>query len=129
MVNARGIARVSMLAVGLGIGAAVASMPGMASADSSDWLSSIDTLVSGLSLAAAGTSGLDMAISIDGVSLMQSGTAYAYSGSNRDIAMATGAGDTAYAGRRCRQRPLPDRPRVLVLRSFFRVGDHHRRGK
>jgi hypothetical protein len=72
-------------------------MPGMASADSSDWLSSIDTLVSGLSLPAAGTSGLDMAISIDGVSLMQSGTAYAYSGSNGDIAMATGAGSTAYA--------------------------------
>ncbi len=97
MVNARDIARVGMLAVGLGIGAAVAAMPGTASADSSDWLSSIDNLASGLFFPAADTSGLDMAISIDGVSLMQSGTAYAYSGSSGDIAMATGAGSTAYA--------------------------------
>ena len=44
MVKARGLARLGMLAVGLGIGATVASTPGMASADtnaaaavSADW--------------------------------------------------------------------------------------------
>jgi hypothetical protein len=42
MVKARGLARLGMLAAGLGIGAAVASTPGMASADtnaavSADW--------------------------------------------------------------------------------------------
>jgi hypothetical protein len=52
MVNARGIACVGMLAVGLGIGAAVASMPAIASADSSDWLSSFDNLTSGLTIPA-----------------------------------------------------------------------------
>ena len=33
MIKARGLARLGMLAVGLGIGATVASTPGMASAD------------------------------------------------------------------------------------------------
>jgi hypothetical protein len=94
--KARGIAWLGILAAGLGIGAAVASTPGTASADSSDWLSSIDTLLSGFSFPAADTSGLNMAISFDGISL-QSGTAEAYSGANGDIAIATGAGSTAYA--------------------------------
>jgi hypothetical protein len=98
MSKAGGIARLGMLAIGLGFGAAVAALPGTASADSStDWLAAVDTLLGGAVLPAADTSGLNMAISIDGVSLMQSGTAFAYSGSNGDIAMATGAGDTAYA--------------------------------
>jgi hypothetical protein len=52
MVNARGIAGLGMLVVGLGIGAAVASMPAIASADSSDWLSSFDNLTSGLTILA-----------------------------------------------------------------------------
>jgi hypothetical protein len=97
MMNARGIARLGVLAVGVGIGAAVASIPGTASADSSDWLSSIDTLLSAAVPAADASSGLNMAISIDGVSLVQDGTAHAYSGTGGDIAMATGADSTAYA--------------------------------
>jgi hypothetical protein len=98
MSKAGGLARVGMLAIGLGIGAAVAALPGTASADSStDWLSAVDSLLGSAALPAADTSGLNMAISIDGVPLMQSGTAFAYSGTNGDIAMATGAGSTAYA--------------------------------
>jgi hypothetical protein len=46
MVNARGVARLGILAVGLGIGAAVASSPVIASADSStDWLSGLGDLL------------------------------------------------------------------------------------
>jgi hypothetical protein len=97
MVNARGIARVGMLAVGLGIGAALAASPGIASADSSDWLSSIDSLVSGLAAPAADTSGANMAISVDGVTLLQEGSAHAYSGTTGDIAIADGADSSAYA--------------------------------
>jgi hypothetical protein len=99
MVNAGGRARLGALTVGLGIGAAVAAMPGNAWADSStDWFSAIDTLLSGAAVPAAGsTTPLDIAISMDGVSLLQVGTAHAYSGTDGDIAMATGAGSTAYA--------------------------------
>ena len=87
-----------MVAVGLGIGMAVAALPGTAFADSStDWFSTIDALLGGAAAPAADASGLNMAVSIDGVTLLQSGTAFAYSGSNGDIAVATGAGDTAYA--------------------------------
>jgi hypothetical protein len=96
MGNARRFARLGVLAVGLGIGLAAAAMPGNAWADSStDWLSSIDTLLG--AVPAASSSGGNEAISIDGVTLLQEGSAHAYSGSNGDIAMATGAGDTAYA--------------------------------
>jgi hypothetical protein len=42
MIKARGLARLGMLAVGLGIGATVASTPGIASADSLDFQISID---------------------------------------------------------------------------------------
>jgi hypothetical protein len=76
MVSTRGIARMGMLAVGLGVGAAVAHSP-VASADSSsDWLSSIDSVLGGSALPAP-SSGLDMAISFDGYSLFQEGTANA----------------------------------------------------
>lgn len=85
-----------LLAVGLGIGAAVASMPGIASADSSDLLSSIDSLVSGLSAADVIT-GDNLAISVDGVSIVQEGSAHAYSGTDGDIAFASGADATATA--------------------------------
>lgn len=58
-----------LLAVGLGIGAALAATPGIASADAStDWLSSIDQLLGSLS-APATTSSLDMQVSIDGTDL------------------------------------------------------------
>jgi hypothetical protein len=76
MVGTRGIARLGTLAVGLGVGAAMAHSP-VASADSStDWLSSIDSLLSGGALPAP-SSGLDLAISFDGYSLFQEGSANA----------------------------------------------------
>jgi hypothetical protein len=73
MVSARGLARLGMLAVGLGIGAAVASTPGVASAD-------------------------DFQISIDGFDLFPTAgnTATAVSGMG-DIAIAFGAGSDATA--------------------------------
>jgi hypothetical protein len=73
MVNSRGVARLGMLAVGLGIGAAVASTPGVARAD-------------------------DLQISIDGMDLFSTvgNTASAYSGSG-DIAIAYGDGAHASA--------------------------------
>jgi hypothetical protein len=98
MVSTRAIARLGIVAVGLGIGAALASTPGIAAADSStDWLSSIDTLLAGGPLAAADTSAMNLAISIDGITLFQEGTAHAYSGPDGDFAIADGTGDYAYA--------------------------------
>jgi hypothetical protein len=89
MVKARGIARLGMLAVGLGIGAAVAS--GNAWADTStDWLSSLDYLAGGLPTSAADTSDLNLAISIDGATIFQEGTAHATTGTDGDIAFANG---------------------------------------
>jgi hypothetical protein len=99
MRGTRALARLGILAVGIGIGGAVASMPGIAAADSSsDWLSLVDVFLSGGALSAAdSTPELNLAISFDGMSLFQDGTAYAYSGPNGDIAIANGAGSTAYA--------------------------------
>jgi hypothetical protein len=99
MANARGIARLGMLAVGLGIGAAVAHSP-VASADTStDWLSSIDSLLSGGALPAS--SDLNLAISFDGYSLVSDGNAAAYTGTegngNYDLAIAYGDGASANA--------------------------------
>lgn len=87
-----------MLAVGLGIGGAIACIPGTAAADSStDWLSSVDSLLGGGAIPAAATSNLNLAISFDGATLFQEGSAEAYSGSGGDIAIANGAGADAYA--------------------------------
>ena len=101
MVNARRLGRLGMLAVGLGMGAAVAATPGIASADSStDWLSSIDSLLGGGALPALATppSGLDLAISFDGTSLFQSGTAHATTTPGAfGFAFADGAGANASA--------------------------------
>ena len=100
MANARGIARLGMLAVGLGIGVAVASSPGIATADSStDWLASIDSLVAGGGLPALATTTLDYQISIDGMDLFPTvgNTATATSGMG-DIAIAIGDGSKANAG-------------------------------
>jgi hypothetical protein len=88
MINVRVISRLGMLAVGLAIGAAAGSTPGLASADSSSdpysWLAGLD-----LSDPASSTSGLNFAISIDGYSLIQDGSAYADSTSG-NIAIAYG---------------------------------------
>jgi hypothetical protein len=93
MINVRVISRLGMLAVGLAIGAAAGSMPGLASADSSNdpysWLAGLD-----LSDPASSTSGLNFAISIDGYSLIQDGSAYADSTSG-NIAIAYGADSIA----------------------------------
>jgi hypothetical protein len=93
--NVRGMARLGVLAVGLGIGAAWAHMP-LASADtSSDWLSSIDGLLSGASPAPA--TPIDLFISFDGYTIYDGGgTAEAFTTTgDYSLAIADGAG--AYA--------------------------------
>jgi hypothetical protein len=96
MVNTR-FARLGMLAVGLGIGAAWAHTPVAAADSSSDWLSSIDGLLSG-ALPAADPSGLNLAISFDGMSLVQDGNATATTASGEyGLAIAYGDGATATA--------------------------------
>ena len=99
MVNVRRFGRLRMLAFGLGVGAAVASASGVAWADSStDWLASVDGLLSGTALPAS-SSGLDLAISYDGYSLVQDGNATAYTTTGEDgLAIAEGSGAYAYAG-------------------------------
>ena len=97
MVNVRGMARLGVLAVGLGIGAAWGQTP-VASADSStDWLSSIDQLLGRLSVPAADPAeALDMQVSIGGTLLFpyEDNTAIAMAGpGNIAIAM----GDNSYA--------------------------------
>ena len=95
-----GPARLGLLAVGLGIGAALASTPGVASGDSSaDWLSSIDQLLGGLSVSAADPAqALDMQISIGGTLLFPyvDNTAFAFAGPG-DIAIAIGNNSYASA--------------------------------
>jgi hypothetical protein len=98
MVNARAIARVGVLAAGLALGAAFASISGTASADSSDWLSSVDGGLSGLSVPADTASPLDIQISVNGTDLFSTAgnEATATSGQG-DIAIAYGDGATATA--------------------------------
>ena len=68
--NVRGTARLGVLAVGLGIGAAWAHMP-LASADSSgDAASTIDSLISGLP---AAPTPIDIDISFDGYTIYDGG--------------------------------------------------------
>jgi hypothetical protein len=95
MVNSRSLGRLGLLAVGLGIGAAVAYSPDAAADSSTDWLSSIDSLLGGGGLSAAPTD-LNLAISIDGHSLVSDGSATADSGTG-DVAIAYGANSTAVA--------------------------------
>jgi hypothetical protein len=96
IVNIR-FARLGMLAVGLGIWAAWAHTPVAAADSSSDWLSSIDGLLSG-ALPAADPSGLNLAISFDGMSLIQDGNATATTASGEfGLAIAYGDGATATA--------------------------------
>jgi hypothetical protein len=96
MTNAKVIGRLGMLAVGLGIGAAVVATPGIAIADST----AVDAAAfdpSALIDPAPAASGLDLAISIDGYTLLQEGSATAYSGTG-DVAIAYGNDATASAG-------------------------------
>jgi len=98
MKSTRALTRLGLLAVGLGVGAAFASMPAIASADtSSDWLSAVDSFLGSAAPAADTTPAMNLAISMDGVTLFQEGDATAASGSSGDIAIANGAGASAYA--------------------------------
>jgi hypothetical protein len=96
MVNARRLGQLGMLAVGLGIGSAMAATPGIASADNSQVVSSIDP--SGLFPAADPAQSLDFQISIDGTDLFPTvgNSATAVSGAG-DMAIAFGAGSQAIA--------------------------------
>jgi hypothetical protein len=82
-----------VVGVGLGIGAAVACTPGIASADSTadpfSWLGD-------LAVPAYAPSSLDLAISFDGYSLVQEGTATAITTSG-DYSLAIAYGDESYA--------------------------------
>ncbi len=81
MVNARRVGRLGMLAVGLGVGAAVASTPGIASADTVDPF---------------GFDFSNIAISYNGMSLIHEGSAVATTTAGTgDLAIADGAGAQA----------------------------------
>src|SRR5271163_5342055 len=91
--------RMGLLAVGLGIGAAPAFTPQIASADpSADPFSWADQVLSGLAVPADPTSPLDMQISISGIDLFSTvdNTATATSQFG-DIAVAIGNGADANA--------------------------------
>ena len=93
------IGRLSILANGLGIGAVLASLPGAASADSStDPLSWLDELVSGVSIPTQAASTLDMQISINGLDLFPTaGNTAVATSSLGNIAIAIGNGASANA--------------------------------
>jgi hypothetical protein len=101
--NAGGIARLGMLAVGLGIGATVAAVgcpPGIAFADTAadpfSWLAGLDPGdLSAAALPAA--SPLDLDISVDGFTLLDLGTGATATSGAGDIAIAFGAGSSATA--------------------------------
>jgi hypothetical protein len=95
MASTRGLARLAGLSVGLGIAAAVAQTPVVWADSSTDWLSSIDSLLSGGAVPAS-SSGLDMAISFDGISLVQDGTATAHTTAG-EFGLAIAEGSNAYA--------------------------------
>jgi hypothetical protein len=100
MNHAKAIGRLSILAVGLGIGAAAAATSPTAAADPgapANPLPLIPDLLVPLDAAAVPAAPMDIAISVDGIPLVQSGSAVADSGFG-DIAIAMGAGSTADAG-------------------------------
>jgi hypothetical protein len=95
MVNVHGMARLGVLAVGLGIGAAWAQTP-VASADaSSDWLSTIDSLLSGASPASA--TPIDLFISFDGYTIFDGGGSASAVTNSGEYGLAIAYGDDAYA--------------------------------
>jgi len=98
MKHATRVGRLAGLAVGLGIGAALAASPGTASADPASPVDAND--LAGASSAAADAQSFDpsnLAISVDGFTLYQTGTATATSGGLGDIAIADGANSEAIA--------------------------------
>ena len=95
MTNVHGMARLGVLAVGLGIGAAVAHAP-VASADSStDWLSTIDSLLSGASPAPA--TPIDLFISFDGNTIYDGGGSATAETTPGEFGLAIAYGDDSYA--------------------------------
>ncbi len=95
VVNVHGVARLGVLAVGLGIGAGWAQMP-VASADSSgDWSSTIDNLLSGASPAAA--TPIDLDISFDGYTLFEGGGSAGANTAPGEFGLAIAYGDGAFA--------------------------------
>jgi hypothetical protein len=97
MVNARVVGRIGVLVAGLGIAAGFASIPGTAKADSPDWSSSVDSLVSSLALP-ADTTPLDIQISINGSDLFSTADNEATATSGQgDFAIAFGDGASATA--------------------------------
>jgi hypothetical protein len=115
MVNVHGVARLGVLAVGLGIGAVWSQTPVAAADSSGDWLSTIDSLLSGASPAAA--TPVDLDISFDGytiydglgsaqavtttgdysLAIAYGADAYAATGGTGDVAIADGSGALAWA--------------------------------
>jgi hypothetical protein len=99
MRDAARIGRLVMLAAGLGIGAALAGTPGVASADSSPFgltpteLADVDQVLRLL----FDPSGADIQVSVDGMDLFPTAgnTATANSGTGLDIAIAVGTGANA----------------------------------
>jgi len=99
-VNARGLDRLGVLAVGLGIGAAVASTPGIASADTPADPFSFSSINLGdvfPAADAAPSSTLDLDISVDGHTLLDLGTSATATSGTGDIAIAFGANSDAIA--------------------------------
>ncbi len=92
------LGRVGGIAVGLGIGSAMAAMPWMASADVIGQLTpDIGSAIDVLPFAAAAGSTPDFAISYDGMSLLQEGTASATTVTgNFGLAIAYGDGSRAF---------------------------------
>jgi len=97
MSHAKAIGRLGLLAVALGIGAAVAATPGIATADSTPVDAAAFDPSALIADSAPADSGLNLAISFDGFTLLQEGNATAYSGTD-DFAIAYGDGSDAEAG-------------------------------
>ncbi len=104
MLHSRGLARLALLASGLGVGVALAATPGLASADpvsapGPNVAAALDaaTGIAGAAADPAGSTDPDVAISIDGFTLFAEGTANATSGAG-DLAIALGPNSIASAG-------------------------------
>lgn len=109
MGSTRAFSRLGLLAVGLGIGGAVASVPGTAFADTIDSVAAADSVLSGLAPAASIDAlfpdldidslfpNLNMAISFNGMDLFESGSADANSSGLGSFAFAYGADSQATA--------------------------------